>query len=350
MSRLVAAILVLLLSACSQLVTLTEPADIVVRTDEFIADNQYDRAFALYQQLTVEQRQEPRIQKNHSSLQAKAEAYEIQVINESGQLVDEGLWSKALELLDEALSGYESSVILQEKKQVWLKQRDVVFDQQWQAFNVQRAEQLLKERKELASVISVDASSADVKKLRKQYLAESQWLSSYIAGVANAKQQANARYEALKLYRLAQRLDVSNHWQAQIAELEKKISSQKKSRDKKVATGRKQQLQIERDKFQSLLREGKLLAAKQQLAHLETLADDKKLVTRWQQSLADNISHRVKKLTSAGKEHYTNGELDKAIALWSEALAIDPQNQELVTLYRRAETFKAHYEKLQGEE
>ncbi len=349
MKRVLAAITVLCLSACSQL-TVMMGGDVVEETNQLVAANRYDRAFALHESLKPEMQRETRVQQSKKKLQVSAKKFEDATLKKARRFKNGGKWPEALGLIEQALSGYESSGRLQFEYKSLLSARNELRDRQWLALSVERAKNLQRLNADLQDLLLVDSAYSDAKKLHKNYRSEARDLARYLADAAEGKQREGLYGEALRLYRLANELSDRDKWNQQVANLEKFHAQDEASKKKSNAKRRQQRLLSEREVFQEYLRDDQLLKAKLQLRKLESIDSNTELLKRMHDSLDKHIARKVQQLTEQGKKYYANQQLEQAIKNWEEALVLDPSNEELATLYRRAKTFKAYYEKLQSTE
>jgi hypothetical protein len=288
-------------------------------------------------------------------------AYERDMLVEARALEDDNELLKSVELLSEALRRVPHSTALRELRtriesrrvhQLMVNERNSL---------TARAEYLLERQDLYRQQANLQDPGFEARRKHAQYEKESLALSARLLEHARHALDAEELDAAGTCLRLAYRLDGN----ADIAALEAELAGRQKVQQdsiRKAVNVRKARIKRNTDRREKDETE-KLLATTQKALNDNKLHDAREAFTRIppstsqdseviavQNSLDQAVSTRVEHLIVTGDAQYRAEKIHEALATWSEALALDPDNVEVRERTDRANKVLANLEALKRQQ
>lgn len=295
--------------------------------DEWLANNEYGKIDSAIKHLSDKHPEYKLIKSRISGISKRKNQYINNAINKAHALRDKNKWQPALEVYDKALDKIPENVNLINEREKLIKERDALVHELNKNMLLERARALAHYKdtyKKLQMLIPNDYKARyDINKYNKDREETAAQLMNF-----------GKRAHALKDYALAEECFVlSNQLIAHQSKvvLINKLRSRRKNIDeaKKV----KQLLAAYKKAYES----GDTPKAKNHLDILISLKPDDKSIHELKAKLEQETQKKVEKGIDNGKDLYTKGKVNQALAIWNKLLTIDPKNEELNALISRAE-------------
>lgn len=316
--------LMLALQACSQLSSLLYNKPEKVKS--LVANEQFYGALDLIDATPQSDPDYQTLTELRKDVLAAIDEFERQSLRQADELAKQSRLRQALDLVEQSLVRLPASKALTEKR----KDLEKLLDRRLYQTEVRIAEHragflpeeisLLRELQNYSSDDSIesalayrmrdaDTTRAILLEQTKNYIEQSQW-------------QSARRYAEL-----ADRIQSDKQTKTLIAKIDANVLNQHLAQLRKA---------IDQD---DLMRARKLASG---------LDAGEPRVREQIQRLNDKISEKVLKLSRAGQNAYTKGDLDLAIQQWEQALRLSPENEDIKNQLQRAKTFKKNYQKFKS--
>lgn len=116
--------------------------------------------------------------------------------------------------------------------------------------------------------------------------------------------------------------------------------------EQQVLEGRRQTL---KQQVQDALAKRDAASARRALTELQQLFPSEPELGRYQQSLKPLAREQAQQLQADGNRRYRDGDIAGAVAVWKQALALEPDNRELPPLIERAQKVQANLNSLRDQ-
>jgi tetratricopeptide (TPR) repeat protein len=256
------------------------------------------------------------------------------------------LWYAAGQLYAEGLDALPQNAALEQARNDYLRRQLAYVDGIKQNLKLHHGEMLPREV-ELTRMLS-DVYPRD-ERLRNKLYDMKREAADLVVFMTPLAQDAYDRgqYQLAKQYdRQILQLGESQQSRERIAFVDAKSSLDARRRAQgRQKANKKKRGELWRDYDQALKR-GDYLQARAALNKLEGLGYSGPEAQEEHGRLNGLIGEQSAALIAEGKKFYTRGRLDSAIESWRQALVLIPDNQDLVSRIKRAETFQANYQRL----
>ncbi len=319
-----------IISACTSLPNeKSEQNEPAFQVKALIDKQEYAQALALISSIEQSHPQYTLLQEKRPVIIEQSKAYETTVLRSVVKLQAKQQWVQALTVLDQAISHLPDSKKLGNKRKDIIAGRDRYIKKWSVPLAVLRAKSLPEEKALLDKLklagLSQPFINNELANIQRQTV-EARTLLLNEARAAMENKQWSQAYEYILL---AELLGPDK----QSIQLRKRIK----------ATIRSSKIKQLAEAIENV----ELIKAQTIFNDMADFKHDEQLV-KLNEQLEKKINSRVKQLTQVGQKHYVEGNLDKAIDSWQQALALDPDNSDLEKRFLRARLFKSNYKKLQG--
>jgi hypothetical protein len=292
-------------------------------------------------QLSQEQRQQYARQ-----LDMASELYVQDLLGNALAQEQQQLWYPAGQLYSEGLDALPQNIALKQAYKDYSSKQRAYVDGIKKNLKQHRG-QLLPREIELTQLLS-DVYPRDERLRNKLYDMEQEAASLVVFLTALARDAyVKGQYQRAKKYdQQILQLGESEQSRERIAFVDAKLSLDKRRR----AQGRQKANKKKRDglwrDYDQALKQGDYVQAQSALNKLEALGFKGPAAQEEHARLNVLIGEQSAALIAEGKKFYPRGRLDSAIDSWRQALVLIPDNQDLVSRIKRAETFQANYQRL----
>lgn len=343
MTKLLAPLLVLLISACANL-PMKHNADEV---DVLVANKQYGRALDVLARIDPKAPDYSEKAEFRRHVEALAGSYEQAIRAQTREDVEAGNWKAALDLYDEALARLPQSVVLRDG----LAQ---LHQQQKQELERLDTERLLAQGNWLKDTLptyrqiaQVDPRSRATSQQLDRIQQQAVEIAKQLAQIGNRALANDDLYTASETLLLARELsdapaisDSVDKLQQQLEALSAEQEQQNsKRRQQAQAAERAHQREVSQyhDKYTAARADNDYLAAREQLRQLRSLDPKNPAWQQEQETLDAIITARTEQLFKEGINAYSHGQYEKAAESWRETLSLDPRHKLAKDNLERAE-------------
>jgi hypothetical protein len=334
-------LLALMLVGCSNFPALLKDSE--DNLQQLLSENKYPKALQKIEQLSENDPLYPQRSALIKTINRQASQYEDREIEAITTLINNTEWQKAIARSNQARENLPESEAITAIQSEVLRTRAQYIKQQQLQLAIEAAQHLPLKLQLLQSLVKASDQNS------KEPLAavQSQLAASHATLMAAASQEIDQQdwHTANHYLQLALLIKDDTKLQDSLALTQTKIKSELKLLE---SGNRSQQEKRRISTVQSLhdaIDRGQLLQAQVILPQLDPWKDEPE-VARLQIMLKNAVNVKVTQLSEQGQRMYTDGQLNSAIELWQQALALDPGNSSISDKLHRAELFKANYDKL----
>ncbi|WP_237065422.1 tetratricopeptide repeat protein [Microbulbifer guangxiensis] len=297
----------------------------------------------------------PARQRQIDQLRSSLRQFERDAIRTAKRLENQGEWHDAGQILQAATDALPNSQALGAARQQFSERRQSREERVRMELAIQRGEQLLQEAdayQRLRQLKGPDVLTwLELKNFHRKCRGSAQELQVQ-AQQAVQRQDYSAAQRALKIARrlygndllqdrgqreaVDQALAQFNHKLRQTQQQTAKVDLKKD--DKAPVT-----------ELQQALETGDLLSARQHLNQLEQHSPKNPQLQPLQSQFRIQLNARVEAAIKLGNDLYSEGKIERAVEVWREAKALDPDNVELLTNIARAEKVLENLKVLSGQ-
>jgi hypothetical protein len=335
------ALLALMLVGCSNFPALLQDSEDYLQ--QLISENKYHKALQKIEQLSENDPLYPQRSALRKTINRQASQYEDRETEAITTLINNTEWQKAIARANQARKNLPESEAITAIQSELLRTRDQYIKQQQLQLAIAVAQHLPLELQLLQSLVK--ASDHDSK--APLAAVQSQLVASHATLMAAAREEIDRQNwrTADHYLQLALLIKDDTKLQDSLALTQKRINSELKLQE----TGNRSQREKLRistvESLHDAIERGQLLEAQAILPQLIPWKDEPE-EARLQNMLMSAVNVKVTQLSEQGQRMYTDGQLNSAIELWQQALALDPGNSSISDKLHRAKLFKANYDKL----
>lgn len=312
-----------LLQACSQLQYLVQ--DDVEQVNTLLAQQDFYPALDLIDRAPTDHPQYQQLTTMRSQVLDEIAAFEKATLQQTQQLINQGNWAQSLQTLDQGLQKIPASKALLAKRQRVEKHIENKLTDLKLSLAKARASTIADE---LAIIQTIVRYTGEEQTLQtRQHAATSD--RKILVNAARRHIQQQQWTQAKNLAQKAQAIKDDSQIRELLSQIEQHITNTEVSR------------------LQQAIDNNELLTAKQLAAELAN--EQQPEVQQLINTLNQKVDLLVLDLTRSGQQAYTNGNIDKAIDYWQQAVELHPQDTELVKRLERARSFQENYRRLKGQ-
>jgi hypothetical protein len=300
----------------------------------------------------------PELQARISTQEA---AYEDSIITRAGELESEEKLLEAVQLLSNALQKTPNSKVLREYRNSLEKERIEKIRTNEIRHLMARAEYLLYQKNFYAQQQNLQAPNMIQNWEHTRNDRESETLARQLRDQGEHAFQRDALKISLECLQLSKRLDNTPETRELLGKLAATQESQQKSAQKQASLNKakkrkrlkKHQAKETRELVETTrqaLSVDNLVAAHKTFNQIPSPASESSEVGALREDLDRAVTTRVEQLTSRGDSQYRADNVDRAMKTWSEALQLDPENQNLKERLKRAGRVLARLEQLKQQQ
>lgn len=285
----------------------------------------------------------PAQQRLVEQLQRSLRQFERDVIRNSNRLEQQGDWHGAEQLLQDGARVLPDSLILIEARQALVERRQLREERVRMELEIHRGEQLLKDVAAYQRLKQLQGPGLlnwlELKNFHRKRRASAQALQEH-AERALAREDYSLAHRALKVAQglygddLQQDNNLREKLEQDLTLADSKLRQVKRQPVKHTV---KRDDRASTDELQQALDAGDLLKAQKQLDLLQQKSPQHPQLLPLQTQYHTQLKSRVKTAIKRGNDLYSQGYIERALAVWREAKALAPENVELLANIARAE-------------
>ena len=356
LTRLVAAVLLPVMAGCSQMETIRIGQDRPEDLEPLIKQHDYARARQLtgkYPSLDTVEVQ--------TWITSQESAYEAAVFSDARTLEKDNDLLGAVQLLSGALQKIPHSTLLRELRNTIEQQRVEQLKTNEREQLVSRATFMLEQQKLYQDKINLESPSLGQRWENKRNAKEAGELSVKLLEHGEYAMQSDNLDIAENCLQLSAALRPSPQADELLAEIRaikasrkqvasKQATIKKVKKRQKVQRREKNETRILVEETQQALARDDLQVARATFVQIPPSAREHEEVLAIQDDLDKAVNGRVNELISAGDAQYRSDNVLGAVRLWTEGLALDPENPELRERVERANRVLARLEELKRQQ
>jgi len=360
---LIILILMTVLASCSQYYA-TRP-DVDSQIDQWLSQNEYGKIFSTIDNVKKDHPQYKQLQKTLPSLRAAARSYEQAVSEQALKQAQSLHWQKALDIYNAGIKKYPQSTLLRNERQRFLNDRDEYLTYLERKFLYDQGEWLLKalpRQQEIVRTNPKDKSQHEFLEQLQELAGETEKkLGRYGLDAMDSEKLLLAdRYLSLAntLHPKAEYRIALAHIQQRIVNLEAEKNKTGKTAEKtktkrKENISRKQKAHnqhLERffEYFEEAYQRQEWMEAKDYLEEIKRLSPGSARTRNAELRLGEQIDAYIQAQIKSGEHQYSQGEFERALKTWEDALPLDPNNEDLNKHIARAKRVLENLEELGG--
>lgn len=337
MSRhLLLLLLLLSLNGCAYLASVS--GDLDAQLDRWTAQQEYGKALAALDHVKPTRADYVVLMKKRDTILVKAEQYERETVNQATDLARRGQWQQALERYDQALSRLPDGKILQTGHAQLLRQQAARLDELELDLLIARGEGLL----HLLPVYT-DRANVDPRSWRAQReLRSAQESAERIAIELTQRGRTALEQRDLNLARrslpLALRLHPNSETKQANQDLLRRLGPPATQTTKPAAKpSREDETRELLQRYRQAYGSKDWGEAQRLLALLELQPTPPDEITQLRSELNAEVAEAVNRHIEHGITLYSDGKYERALAVWQQALQLEPDNGRIRTHIERAE-------------
>jgi tetratricopeptide (TPR) repeat protein len=360
---LIILILMTVLASCSQYYA-TRP-DVDSQIDQWLSQNEYGKIFSTIDNVKKDHPQYKQLQKMLPSLRAAARSYEQAVSEQALKQAQSLHWQKALDIYNAGIKKYPQSTLLRNERQRFLNDRDEYLTYLERKFLYDQGEWLLKALPRQQEIVRTNPKN----KSQHEFLEQLQELAGEtekklgrygLDAMDSEKLLLADRYLSLAntLHPKAEYRIALAHIQQRIVNLEAEKNKTEKTAEKtktkrKEDISRKQKANnqhLERffEYFEEAYQRQEWMEAKDYLEEIKRLSPGSARTRNAELRLGEQIDAYIQAQIKSGEHQYSQGEFERALKTWEDALPLDPNNEDLNKHIARAKRVLENLEELGG--
>lgn len=273
-------------------------------------------------------------------------AYEKDTLKQANSARKSNEWLKAQGIYQQGLEALPNSEKLQNSFFTFLTQKEAYISKLEKKHALNRAKVLPKELSLNEKLLAVHPSDRTLKREIKRLRAEALELSVYFDGLAEASFESGKFTKAKQYDALVLSLVDSKVSRERIASANKALDQVAQRNARSQLAKKQKQFDEQWRLYEEAVSSGDYLAARRWLEKLQSFKLHSNTLDKESARLTVLINSKADKLIQKGKQQYTRGQLEDAIASWKSALELKPGDQSLVAQIKRAEIFHANYQRL----
>lgn len=356
-------ILVTVLASCSHYYATR--SDVDSRINQWLSEDEFGNIFSTIDNVKKDHPQYSQLQRMLPSLREAARNYEQKVSDQALKQAQSLHWQEALDLYNQGIKNYPQSTFLRNERQLFLNDRDEYLTYLERKYLYDEGEWLLKalpRQQEIVRTNPKDKKQQEqLEKLQKIVRETEKKLGRYgLDAMDDDKLLIADRYLSLAntLHPKAEYRIALAHIQQQLLSHEEQKAAvtkpeEKTKTSKKADTTGKQKVSTQKlDRFFGYFEEAyqrqEWMEAKEYLDEIKRLAPRSSRTRDAEQRLQAQIDAYIQDQIKSGEHQYSQGEFERALKTWEDALPLAPDNEDLNKHIARAKRVIENLEELGG--
>jgi len=322
---------ILLLPGCAFIHSLD--SNLEQKIDTWVAQEEYGRALAALKYVQPSHSNYSALQLKKQRIIAATKQFEQEKIRQAHRHIDQQEWHEAEQTLDEAIAKLPDSEALNIARQDFLRLRDQYLQAIRYQLTINEAERLIKDKPLQAEQQRALPEDRALHRAYAQYQRDVDDVRHALLDCGLQAMQANELEQAERCFVLAYELSPDAELQLTIQEIQQQLGQPIDKKIMVLSDKGHTELAVARQALDN----GNLQLAKQ---HYQNIPDKDKrhaLVKTFAQEMTSRIDSNVKQGIDVGRKLYSQGEIERALAVWNKLRELDPHNDYLLSHIERAE-------------
>jgi hypothetical protein len=355
--------LVTVLASCSQYYATR--SDIDSHINQWLTEDEFGKIFSTIDNVKKDNPQYSQLQKMLPTLREAARNYEQKVCDQALEQAQSLHWQEALDLYNKGIKNYPQSTLLRNERQRFLNDRDQYLNYLERKYLYDQGEWLLKALPRQQEIVRTNPKDKkqqqQLEKLQKIVRETEKKLGRYgLDAMDDDKLLMADRYLSL-----ANTLHPTAEYRTALAYIQQKILSHEEQKtaikkpEAKTKTSKKaditekqkvrnQQLDRFFGYFEEAFQRQEWMEAKEYLDEIKRLSPRSSRTRDAEQRLQTQIDAYIQAQIKSGEHQYSQGEFERALKTWEDALPLAPDNEDLNKHIARAKRVIENLEELGG--
>lgn len=332
------------LSGCALLHSLDKDLD--KQVDAWVKNQEFTKALDA---LSLVRKTHPKyllLLEKTKDVKKAAEKFEEIKVTEANDYIDQQRWQDAEMVLNQSLEKLPDSEKLQTIYRAFIKQRAYYLKSLYYQLYINKAEWLVKNQgvnKELARAMPKDR---DTRRVMEQYQEEIQHVYQQLVVCGIEGMNIGDLDLAEQCFLLADELKPSQAIQTTIIDIQQQLSKLEMKKPADLSThGRHLLMKAQQD-----MQAGKLKKSIQSYRQIPGIDKRHGLVKSFKQELDSRIHTSVKEGIEVGRKLYSQGDIERALAIWHDLQEIAPDNEYLLSHIDRAKRVLKKLKKIRNKD
>jgi len=311
--------------------------------DAAVADQEYQRAQKILDNIAADHPDYQTLQSQQVSLDKKKQKYESSRIKAVTLLQQDDRWIEAEDTLSLAMKRLGPTERLQQMEERLQSAKQRYLEDLEEQASLARAEGIRREEKAWQSRVNADPSWANKRKLSAVKKEKKQIMEA----LKNCDERASARgsiNRARRCVSAAYNIEASDELEQRLLSLSRKKTNRKNSRNKLDS----ELLQKEILEYQKAMQGGQWLLAGNKIKTLNRHFGNESRVLELTEDFNEQKIDYIEREMERGQRLYSLGEVEAAFNIWKALQELDPSNLELNERVKRSEHFLKKLERLKS--
>ena len=306
--------------------------DLDQQVDKWLAQGEYTRALDALELVRPSHPKYQLLQKKKKQVLQQADRYEKNSLKQVNELVAKQDWDKAEKILNEGMKKLPDSDNVQHAYEEFIRLRANHLKSLYYKVYINKAEWLVKNKdinEELERALPKNRESLNAIREHKE---EIQHVYQQLLVCGIEANNINDLDLAEQCYLLAYELKPSDEIKSTLINIQQQLSRLEKHKTTVLSKRARHFLEESKTAMQA----GKLKQALELYNQIPGTEKRHGLVKSYKQELDKRINKNVDDGIEVGRKLYSQGQIEQALAIWNELLALAPNNEYLVSHIERA--------------
>lgn len=326
----VTALILLALPGCAFFYSFDKDLD--KQVDTWLEKGEYTRALDALELVRPNHPKYKLLQKKKQQVLQEAGRYEKTSLKKVNELVAKQEWDSAEKILNESMEKLPDSESIQQAYEEFIRLRANHLKSLYYKLYINKAEWLVKNKdinQELERALPKNRDSLNAIKEHKE---EIQHVYQQLLVCGIEAMNINDLDLAEQCYLLAYELKPSDEIKSTLVNVQEQLSRLEKHKTTVLSKRARHYLEESKTAMQT----GKLKQALNMYDQIPATEKRHGLIKSYKQELDKRISSNVDDGIEVGRKLYSQGQIEQALAIWNELLALAPNNEYLISHIERA--------------
>ncbi|WIO75230.1 hypothetical protein QP938_04800 [Porticoccaceae bacterium LTM1] len=314
---------------------------------ELVQGQQYRAALDVIDQISTSSPDYQAFQSQRAGITQKARAYDARVLDKVREFQAQSKWQELYELFDEALSRLPENSETHRAYGAFQSYREEYINEQKEELNLLLAKNLLEEGQYRQRIYEADKDSRRARKDLEAYKERRDEAAEFISERGMAALEQGDYGKAKEYLKLANDLKSNEMNQKALKQVRQELDE----RWLKHVGERREKRQLRYTEllgeFQDAWKIRDYQKARELLAEMREIDESAPQNDVLKHQLEESIHVQIQSVIAKGQAAYSAGEVQQALDIWSEALSLAPEDEELLKHIERAKRFLGKYQSLQ---
>lgn len=314
---------------------------------ELVQDQQYQVALDMIDHISASSPDYQAFQSQRTEIVKKARSYDAKVLDRVRELQAQSKWTELYALFDDALTRLPENSETHRAYNAFHNFREEYVNEQKESLNLLLAKNLLEEGQYRQRIYEADKDSRSARKDLEEYKERRDETAELISERGMAALEQGDYGKAKEYLKLANDLKSNEMNQRALQQVRQELDERWLKHVGERREKRQQRYTELLSEFQDAWKVRDFQKAKQLLAEMREIDERAPQNDVLRHQLEESIHLQVQSVIAKGQAAYSAGEVQQALDVWSEALILAPEDEELLQHIERAKRFLGKYQSLQ---